>query len=325
MVNAGRLWALTTYYNPIGYRRRLANYLAFWRALTVRLVTVELGRGGAYELTPADADILVQIPDGSVLWQKERLLNIALAHVPHDAKVVAWLDGDIGFEREDWADAAVEAIEEHALVQLFDTIYDVRRDGSETPWAGPSAQPTGVAIAALTSRGLWNVEDSPSAPPPGRRQCGFGLAWAANRAIIETHHFYDAMILGGGDRPLVCAAYGKFDDAIRAAALDARRARHYLRWAQPFFQEVAGRVGYIRGALLHRWHGDLAKRRYLKRHAELARFEFDPDRDIAVADSGAWRWASDKPRLHGFVREYFQSRDEDGTGGSRTPYSQDAI
>lgn len=322
MLNAAKLWALTTYFNPVGYRRRLSNYRAFRQALTVPLVTVELGRDSTFELTPADADILVQIRDGAVLWQKERLLNVGLKHVPQTAKAVAWLDCDIGFHREDWAEAALAGLRAYPLVQLFDAVYDAGMDGSETPWACRSAQPTGVSIAALMSSGVWNVDDSPSAPPPGSRRCAFGLAWAVNRALIEEHGFYDAMILGGGDRALVCAAYGRCDDAIRVAALDSRRVHHYVRWAQPFFQDVGGKVGCLQGALLHRWHGDLSKRRYIKRHAEFAHFEFDPGRDISVANSGAWAWASQKPRLHEFVRQYFQSRDEDGVGVSGPPESR---
>ena len=73
---ASELYAITTYYNPASYRRRLRNY-RLQAGLKVPLVTVELGFGGTFELTGDDADILVRLPAGSILWQKERLLNVA--------------------------------------------------------------------------------------------------------------------------------------------------------------------------------------------------------------------------------------------------------
>ena len=67
----GRLWAVTSYYNPVPYRRRLDNYRIFRERLALPLLTVELAYR-APELAPGDADILVQIPGRDVMWQKER-------------------------------------------------------------------------------------------------------------------------------------------------------------------------------------------------------------------------------------------------------------
>jgi len=50
---------------------------------------VELSFDGRFELTDDDADILVQLSGGAVLWQKERLLNLALNAVPSAVKNVA--------------------------------------------------------------------------------------------------------------------------------------------------------------------------------------------------------------------------------------------
>src|SRR5262245_3945888 len=79
---AGELWAITAYFNPVGYARRLANYRVFRAHLPIPLLTVELAIGRDAELTAADADVLVQLRTDAVLWHKERLLNIALVRLP---------------------------------------------------------------------------------------------------------------------------------------------------------------------------------------------------------------------------------------------------
>jgi hypothetical protein len=76
------VWAIASYYNPVGYRRRLANYRLFRANLGIPLVTVELSFDGRFELAEDDADILIQLTGGAVLWQKERLLNLAAKAVP---------------------------------------------------------------------------------------------------------------------------------------------------------------------------------------------------------------------------------------------------
>ena len=47
---AGDLWAITSYYNPLAYRRRRENYRIFRQRLKVPLLTVELAYGPDFEL-----------------------------------------------------------------------------------------------------------------------------------------------------------------------------------------------------------------------------------------------------------------------------------
>src|SRR5688500_17208469 len=104
------LWAITCYFNPVGYRRRLENYRTFRQRLKVPLVTVELSLDERFQLASGDADILVQLQNPSILWQKERLLNVALESLPDGCDKVAWLDCDIVFESYDWAERASRAL-----------------------------------------------------------------------------------------------------------------------------------------------------------------------------------------------------------------------
>ena len=83
------IWAITSFFNPVRYQRRLLNYRVFRSRLGIPLVAVELSFDGQFELTKCDADILIQVSGGAVHWQKERLLNIALESVPPMLKV--WL------------------------------------------------------------------------------------------------------------------------------------------------------------------------------------------------------------------------------------------
>jgi hypothetical protein len=56
-----KLWAITSYFNPVGYARRLQNYLAFRKHLAIPLVTVELAYRDDFDLPPDAGDILIRL------------------------------------------------------------------------------------------------------------------------------------------------------------------------------------------------------------------------------------------------------------------------
>jgi hypothetical protein len=311
-LSSGNLWGIACYFNPAGYRRRLENYRLFRRHLTIPLVTVELSFGGDFQLQREDAEVLVQIRGGDVLWQKERLLNIAMKRVPETCDKIAWLDCDVVFVDRDWAERASRALDDVLLLHLFDGCHDLPRDvtiGNVVSDALPEAARS--MVYRMTVEGV-PAEDLLLRHPRGKRQSTNGLAWASRREVLEEHGLYDACILGSGDRAILSAALGKFHCCTRGLLMNARQESHYLAWARPYFETVRGRVGYIAGRVCHLWHGDMKDRQYGERDRALEAFGFDPFRDIALGKSGCWRWGSDKWELHSFVKRYFKSRNEDG-------------
>ena len=202
----GRLWAITSYFNPAGYRSRLSNYRLFRERLAVPLVTVEWARDGRFALSPEDAAILVQVSGGDVLWQKERLLNLALGHLPDECDSVAWLDCDVIFADDAWPILASDALRRDAVVQLFQERCDLPQHadlGQLAIWdEPPSATSCGYNLACgnMTCVDLANNESVL------KLKTTDGLAWAARRHVLARHGFYDACILGSGDRAMLCAA-----------------------------------------------------------------------------------------------------------------------
>jgi hypothetical protein len=307
----GALWAITSYYNPIGYHRRPENYRLFRQRLNLPLVTAELGYGGAFELGRGDADILIQRPAVDVLWQKERLLNVALAALPPSCTKVVWIDCDVFFTDPGWAEALERLLDDAAVVQPF-----ARVNYLSQAWT-PADREYDVefsrqSLAAGIADGLPLV-DCMLPPVHDRRLIkATGFAWAARRALLDRHGIYDAAIIGGGDRLFAGAACDFLESGVRVH-LDAPSCRdHYLRWAAPFARDAGGRIGVLDLDLFNLWHGEMANRRARERFVGLAEHGYDPETDIAIDTGGGWRWNSDKPALHRYVRDYFIGRREDG-------------
>jgi hypothetical protein len=299
-----KLWAITSYFNPIGYRRKLQNYRTFREHLQVPLIAVELSYSGRFELTQDDAEILVQRRGSAVLWQKERLLNVALSHVPSDCRYVAWLDCDIVFDRDDWAERTVDLLERYPLCQLYNTVYHIARDA---PIEKTFAIASHVSVARALADGIVPQPRSAS-----EREYKRGHAWAADRSLLERTGLYDRSIVGAGDKFIAFAAIGQAKAVVTMAPCSPAHAGDYLTWAESFRKEVDGRLGCLNTDVFHLWHGDLRDRGYGVRHSILADHGYDPQTDIALDAEGCWRWNSAKYEMHERVRQYFQMRAEDG-------------
>jgi len=314
------LWAITAYFNPGGYRQRLANYRVFRRRLDVPLVAVELSYGDDFELTKSDADVLVQLRGGDVMWQKERLLNIALSALPASCSKVAWIDSDVVFASSDWVRRTQRRLDKVPLLQPFSRAHYLPQGIASGRFTPRRAESSRVSVACAAAAGMpvsgW-LKNQPKprvalADKPAWAAPAVGLAWAARRDVLDRHGFYDGCIIGGGDRALILAANGDFADLMKGQSMSRAQRRSYLKWAQAFHETVGTADRYVEGDVFHLWHGSRTGRSYEDRHARLKPFAFSPARDIAISQEGAWRWNSDKPGLHACLEDYFQGRREDG-------------
>ena len=306
------LWTITSYFNPVGYANRLRNYRVFRANIAPPLAVVELSLNGQFELSQSDAEIVVQITGGDVLWQKERLLNVALRYLPDDCNHVAWVDCDVIFLDPDWVQHADQALRDFCLIQPFRERCNLSRDARISSEVDAACDSISKSVGYKIAMGETQPEDFGYSDAPLTRNSTAGLAWAARRELLEAHGLYDVCILGSTDRAILCAAMGMFESGVNAVGMRGRQIEHYLRWAEPFHRAVGGQVGFIDGRVLHLWHGDLRNRRYAERHEGLSRFAFDPFSDIVLDPSGCWRWNGSKPEMHEYVKAYFESRKEDG-------------
>jgi hypothetical protein len=305
-------WAITCHFNPAGYRRRLQNFRIFRKRLKVPLVVVELSYGSEFELQEQDADILIQLRGGAVLWQKERLLNLALQALPGDCRYVAWLDCDVLFGSDDWAESAVRLLDRFAIIQLYRNVHYLLPHRSTPEVATAEVEFTRPSAAFSISSGLPATLAIGHTLDTREGTSATGFAWASRRELLDRHGFFDACILGGGDRAMTCAANHCFDEIMKRHYWNRRQRDRYLAWAEPFYETVRAETGYLDVDIFHLWHGNVHERGTRTRHQGLQRFQFDPFADIAIDANGCWRWNSEKPAMHDYVSGYFSSRREDG-------------
>jgi hypothetical protein len=309
----GTLWAVAAYFNPVSYANKAVNYARFRDGLAatgVPLLTVELAFGAApFELGSGDADVLLQLRGDDVMWQKERLLNVGLAHLPSECDKVAWLDVDVLFARRDWAQETSALLREHVVVQPFSHCARLRRDEASCE---PAMLPFGPGEEQLFYGIAWGVRAKGRSSLARYDEHGHtGFAWAARRSLLERHGLYDANLLGTGDTDIAHAMFGH-REYWGLRRLGPRARAHLEGWAASFSAEVGRSVAHVDGVVSHLWHGSPHHRLYDRQLDVL--LEFDPDRDLDVDPrTGLYRWGTASDALRDWSREYFAERREEGS------------
>ncbi len=316
------LWTVTSYYNPTGSRRRREHFQTFRHYLGTPLLAVELSSTGAYELCASEADILLQVSGESFLWQKERLLNLAIGALPAAASHVAWIDCDIIIAQPDWPAQAISAMDAGAsIVQLFESAFHL---GPDFAFPDPpdfeqlkarcifrEQSATSLFVTGGYSLPLQQTTRAAAAAGVAGIPVSHGQAWAAKRSVVGRAGLYDACIIGGGDKAFALACFGLSEALAAHRPMTGSHFAHYRRWAQSLADAAAGAPSFIACDLFHLWHGAYADRHYDARHLALARSGFDPERHLKVASNGSWAWTHAAGyAIRGLVKDYFASRRE---------------
>jgi hypothetical protein len=302
-IKSRAFWVVTSYFNWCRFESKLANYKVFCAQVKLaglNLITVECALSGEPFQLPSSREV-IQVRTNSIMWQKERLLNVALDSLPRECRFVAWIDCDLLFQNPSWQLEAANALETVGVVQLFEEMIRLPRG---------SCRITGGETPSLSFMG--GLRDSVTRNVPARLGHP-GFAWAARKDVLEAcDGFYDACIVGGSDRVMAHAWFGDYHAPIVREIALGRIWPHYQKWAQQAHRVVRGSVSLIGGVLLHLWHGESADRRYFERHKPVADFGFDPAEDLVVNPYGCWEWSSHKPELQQWMKSYFDGRREDG-------------
>ena len=314
---SNKLWAVTTFFNPAGYKTRRKNYEVFRRHLNIPLLTVYHDPDGRHELKKEDADILVRISDGHPMWQKERLFNLAMEHLPQEWEKIAWLDCDILFPDPQWARRLEAALDESPVVHPFRVAHRISAEETQAAWNSerfPTIDDTALTEYSVVDLWQEGIPILPSRrmnpPPPGPQRMLCGLAWGTRREISEKLPFFDGLIVGSGDAAFFSGIAEPRPSYTRPWGPPGL-LKAYEDWAARAWEVVRGRVANLEGTICTLWHGPMEGRNYGHRWKILDEHSFDPAHDLTLSPGGAWTWNSQKPNLHRAIESYFNARTED--------------
>jgi hypothetical protein len=303
------LLALTSFYNPLKGSLRRLNYQCFRRHLGVPLLTVEWAPHGNFELSHQDADELIQVSGGDLLWQKERLLNMGLARaleLGYDK--VAFLDSDIVFKDPEWHEEVSEGLNHCEFMQCFATVNHLpqgnHQDLSRAALFELPFEYQSPSFASLISQGQ-NLFTAIGHDFRGRSSPG--LATAIHIGRLKGWTNYEGNIVGGGDFAMLSAISRNTEEMFAVRPYSSSHRRHLLEWAA-LQASWNIRTRASSGQICHLWHGLRSDRQYVQRYSILADCDYDPASDIDMDSPGPLRFVAERHKLRHAVESYIGSR-----------------
>lgn len=309
-MNNNDFYAITSYFNLFHTKERILNYYAFRKNLKLPLIAIEWAPDGAFELKEGDADILVQIKDGDLMWQKERLLNIALNYLPNESQYVAWLDCDIIFENANWYLEAKKLLGHNDIIQLFEKViylpksifaFDISKDVKydlEIPSISKIAE---SGINLFSENNIWGqFKNSLNGNP--------GMAYATKVSILKEHQFYDKNIAGGGDLIFAISLHGHLEELFLYRSFSTPHKEDIKKWFNKFTKKKY-KSTFLHEKAYHLYHGDLIKRGYSLRYEILNSHEFDPLLHVKMNSKKTWSWNAGANNLANEINQYMEGRE----------------
>lgn len=232
----------------------------------------------------------------SVLWQKERLLNLMIERLADMHDAVAWVDADIVFERDSWWREVLAALEDSDVLQPFSEVIDVPVLPGETPVESFCSR---VTAAPARARERFHAHG----------HTGYG--WAARSAVLCRSGLLDTCVLGGADHVMAHGFLGHLDVPCLPPLLDdgGPLFASYVDWVRRAgFDLRPLRLGCVTGRILHMRHGSAEGRQYIRRNRLLKESGYDPARHLHRNTCGCWEWTPDATRQDRMAQAYFAGR-----------------
>ncbi len=319
-----RFYVITVISNSRRFRSRYELYNEFSEHIedlggTLYTVELQFGRR-AHTITDAHNPRHIQLRTSAELWHKEQLINLAINRLPDDWKYVAWIDADIQFARPDVVNETVQMLQHHPVVQMFSEAHDLDPDYQII------ARHESFACSHEKNRPRHRFGHSYYAQQQHRpggpvHHWHPGFAWAARRDFFDGNQdkqgvgpLIDWAVLGAADNHMAHALIG---DALRSCHPDmsAGYRDRLIRWQNAAEKHARRKLGYVKGTILHGWHGKKVDRKYWDRWKILVDNGFDPNTDLIRDSAGLYKLVDDGSQRHLGLRDgimkYFQQRNED--------------
>lgn len=322
------IWGLTCFFNPCNSLNRLHNYSIFRSLFPFPLLTVEWSRQGQFELNHGSADLLIQLDDGDLMWQKERLIAIGEKYLPTNCDAFLIVDADIIFDLN-FVEHLTHALKQYPIVYPYRTVRHLYPNLilEDAVFQRDSYFPRflferqSMADFALNGSRDLNNNVNPIIRMIEPTDCNTtqktspGHVVAFDREWYKDHSIYQHCIIGGGDYVYLSALLGCPEQCKKIPFGMNGFFDHYMQWVNALnFDSYTTILGCTSNMIGHLYHGRIETRQYLSRHLFLSTLGFNPRIHLIDQIDKPFSWNSNIPNNDlylNLMNQYFSSRKED--------------
>jgi len=291
--------------NPCLYIRRYQLALEFITRMKknndVNLCIVELCYGNQkFVVTQPNNKNHLQLRTDIPLWHKENMINLGVKHLlPDDWKTFAWIDADIEFLDDDWANKTLKLLTKYDIVQLYSECHNL--DYNKNVYS----------IKKSFMNDYTNNDCVIDFKKPNTEWFpGFG--WAITRKTYENiNGFYDKSINGNGDTIILFSIF-KIINIFNYSRQHSKYFRDSVLNYQNNIIDNNFNITFLPIIIRHYWHGQIKNRKYIERSIILKNHNFNPETHLTYDKNGIIIPTKECPNeLLNNLMTYFIERDED--------------
>lgn len=212
----------------------------------------------------------LQLKTNTPLWHKENMVNLGVKYLlPRNWKAFAWIDADIEFESNTWAQDTLKILNGcKDVVQIFSHCIDMSNKNTN--------------LNMFNSFG-YSFSKEKQYTAKGMDYWHPGYAWAITRKAYEKiGGLYDKGILGSGDSIMALSFINKCEYMTNE--------NYHIDYNNSMleYQNKASklRLGYTPGVIRHHYHGSKQNRRYTERWKILMNQNFSPIEHVTYDKEG---------------------------------------
>jgi hypothetical protein len=283
---------ISCFYNPVNFRKPVQNCFNFLKYTVNKAFSADdfffaqIDYGNELDISDyVKRDNRISIKTESILWHKERLLNLLVEKfkLTEKYKYICWLDTDIIFEKRIIVPKDFDAIAFQPYEYSFRPKEDRDIDYSK---------PFFMGVNRLEC--FCKNKDGDK-----------GLSWAVESEYLdEIGGFFDYGIVGGGDTFFLKRVFGE-KYHTRCKGLD-QEINTYAENSQIKKKEI----NYLDNSVYHQYHGKEGNRQYSERIKILIENNYVPQDDLIIEKSGLYRLKNKD--FEAQIKKFFTQRKEDG-------------
>jgi hypothetical protein len=229
------------------------------------------------------------------------MINLGVRQLlPQNWKSFAWIDADVEFLDDDWANKTLKLLTKYDVLQLYSEclFLDVNSD---------------IAFVNISFAKDYSYENKFK---PNRNAVKFtnwntGFCWAMTRNVWNNiNGFYDKSIIGNGDTLFILSLLKESRYFLNKRKFNKEFKDSFLYYEKKNNMDDL-KIGYVPTQIIHYFHGQLKNRNYINRCKLLIDYKFDPSIHLTYKNNILIPSNIFPIGLIDDIKKYFKERNED--------------
>lgn len=294
------LYVLVSYFNYNGNKSREKNIRSFIEKNSNSLVKIVLIEGiynNQNELKDLSSQVFLHLKYEirHPISLQDNLINVGIKKIPTDWQYVAWVDSDVVFNNQDWADNILKELRKKDIVHCFKEADFLNKDG----------EPFNFNFLSECYIYLNKIKDLEINQ---KGHCGF--AWAFKRSFYEQmEEIFDYSIIGSNDTVMSLVVLKKpLEDYFSKSGY----SKEYIDLVTKYYNRKKEiKFAYANNKITHLWHGDISHRHYSLRKNILKKYQFNPKQHILKNRQGIIELTEKGLIMLPYIKDYFKLKEKE--------------